>query len=107
MSGVFPYGITRYPRSVWNEMQRDAAPAPNEIPKTYFCPECGHRHWIHSKIGMSHVVPKGSRETPTNSVEAARRHHAVHGDMDGKTCLLAECALHYPQGSSRKVVNDG
>ena len=23
-------------------------------------------------------------------------HHAKHGDMDGHTCLLAKCTLHYP-----------
>lgn len=25
-------------------------------------------------------------------------HHAKHGDMDGTTCLLNRCALHYPAG---------
>ena len=35
--------------------------------------------------------------TPANDVEAARRHHEIHGDMDGHTCLLSACALHYPQ----------
>ena len=37
---------------------------------------------------------------PAISVEAARRHHLKHGDMDGHTCLLARCALHYPQSPS-------
>ncbi|KKK83564.1 hypothetical protein LCGC14_2792080 [marine sediment metagenome] len=35
--------------------------------------------------------------TPANDIETARRHHKRHGDMDGKTCLLSECALHYPR----------
>lgn len=36
-------------------------------------------------------------KTPDNDVKAARRHHKKHGDMDGLTCLLSACALHYPQ----------
>ena len=32
-----------------------------------------------------------------NKVAEARRHHKKHGDMDGHTCLLAECELHYPK----------
>lgn len=35
-------------------------------------------------------------DTPANSLEAAHRHHKQHGDMDGDTCLLGACALHYP-----------
>lgn len=31
------------------------------------------------------------------SVKEAIRHHKKHGDMDGHTCLLAECPLHYPK----------
>ena len=31
------------------------------------------------------------------SVEVARRHHLKHGDMDGHTCLLSACAIHYPK----------
>ena len=34
-------------------------------------------------------------KTPANDIESARKHHKQHGDMDGHTCLLAECALHY------------
>ena len=33
---------------------------------------------------------------PADDIEAARRHHKMHGDMDGNTCLLNKCALHYP-----------
>ncbi len=33
-------------------------------------------------------------DSPATSIEAARAHHAEHGDMDGHTCLLVECALH-------------
>ena len=33
---------------------------------------------------------------PAGDIEAARRHHKMHGDMDGATCLLSKCALHYP-----------
>lgn len=36
------------------------------------------------------------------SVEVARRHHLKHGDMDGHTCLLSKCALHYPESSAPK-----
>jgi len=36
-----------------------------------------------------------SNETPENSIEEARKHHKEHGDMDGETCLLNKCALHY------------
>ena len=40
-------------------------------------------------------------------VQAAIDHHEKHGDMDGHTCLLNECALHYPisyiKHNSRKV----
>ena len=28
---------------------------------------------------------------------AASKHHLIHGDMDGSTCLLSKCALHYPK----------
>lgn len=35
-------------------------------------------------------------KTPSNSIQAARRHHKKHGDMDFATCLLSECKLHYP-----------
>ncbi len=31
------------------------------------------------------------------SRRAARRHHLKHGDMDGHTCLLSVCAIHYPK----------
>jgi len=41
----------------------------------------------------SHTTVK----TPANDIEEARKHHAKHGDMDGHTCLLNECALHYPK----------
>lgn len=34
-------------------------------------------------------------------VDAARTHHRRHGDMDGHTCLLAKCALHYPRDVGR------
>uniref|UniRef100_A0A6M3M7A8 Uncharacterized protein n=1 Tax=viral metagenome TaxID=1070528 RepID=A0A6M3M7A8_9ZZZZ len=60
MSGV-RIGSVYYPRHVWNEMQRDAAPTPDEWPKTYFCKECGHKHWTHSKIGRNHLIPKRLR----------------------------------------------
>lgn len=30
-------------------------------------------------------------------VGSAALHHHLHGDMDGKTCLLNKCALHYPE----------
>lgn len=36
--------------------------------------------------------------SPANDVEEARRHHEEHGDMDGDTCMLSACALHYPDG---------
>ena len=32
-------------------------------------------------------------------VQKAIDHHKKHGDMDGHTCLLNECALHYPEAS--------
>ena len=38
---------------------------------------------------------------PTSTVgtnkRMARRHHAKHGDMDRRICLLSACALHYPR----------
>ncbi len=37
-----------------------------------------------------------SERTPSNDIRAARRHHKKHGDMNGQTCLLSECRLHYP-----------
>ena len=53
--------------------------------------------WIHSYIRYCRKYdPLGPKETPANSVEAARKHHKRHGDMDGHTCLLARCVLHYP-----------
>jgi hypothetical protein len=36
-------------------------------------------------------------ESPATSIAAAKRHHKRHGDMDGHTCLLSACALHYPK----------
>ncbi len=38
-----------------------------------------------------------TQPTPADDIEAARQHHEMHGDMDGTTCLLSKCALHYPQ----------
>ena len=32
----------------------------------------------------------------TREEVAAIKHHRRHRDMDGHTCLLAECAIHYP-----------
>lgn len=42
------------------------------------------------------------------SIEAAYRHHLKHGDMDGRTCLLSACALHYPKvrGSASTARNN-
>ncbi len=37
-----------------------------------------------------------NKHTPGTNIRDARRHHKKHGDMDGKTCLLSECKLHYP-----------
>ena len=37
-----------------------------------------------------------NKRTPSNDRQAARRHHKKHGDMNGETCLLSECRLHYP-----------
>lgn len=34
--------------------------------------------------------------TVADNIADAKRHHKKHGDMDGKTCLLSMCALHYP-----------
>lgn len=34
---------------------------------------------------------------PATSVRVAWVHHAKHGDIDGHTCLLGACALHYPK----------
>ena len=42
----------------------------------------------------------GCRGLVANSKSAARAHHAKHGDMEGHTCLLRECALHYPRKES-------
>ena len=42
----------------------------------------------------------GPLKTAANSVRLAQAHHKQHGDMGGrrrKTCLLMECALHYPK----------
>ena len=37
----------------------------------------------------------------TSEEHRACEHHRKHGDMDGHTCLLNECALHYPISPSR------
>ena len=34
--------------------------------------------------------------TAANNIDDAIKHHNKFGDMDGKTCLLNQCALHYP-----------
>jgi ssDNA-binding Zn-finger/Zn-ribbon topoisomerase 1 len=49
--------------------------------KPVACPQCQSRKWS---------------DNPATDIEAARRHHEMHGDIDGKTCLLNKCALHYP-----------
>ena len=36
-------------------------------------------------------------KTPANDTFTALEHHRIHGDMDGKTCLLDECVVHYPK----------
>lgn len=42
---------------------------------------------------------KGTIKVPANDIEAAKAHHAKYGDIDLETgtCLLSECALHYPE----------
>lgn len=35
--------------------------------------------------------------TVATNKRVARAHHRKHGDMDGQTCLLTRCALHYPR----------
>jgi transcriptional regulator with XRE-family HTH domain len=52
--------------------------------------------WLRFRAAEPERSQEG-RETPGTSVEAARKHHAEHGDMDGRTCLLSACALHYPK----------
>lgn len=38
-------------------------------------------------------------------LEEARKHHKKHGDMDGHTCLLNECPIHYPKKEEiRKLI---
>ena len=54
------YCGVNFTRKTWNEMQRDAYD-PKDSPKTYFCKECGHKHWTHSKIGRNHLIPKRLR----------------------------------------------
>ena len=44
--------------------------------------------------------------TPTTNKRQAEKHHKKHGDMDGHTCLLAICALHYPQKAKRGLTRD-
>ena len=76
------------------------------IPTThYVCPHCERReeHRGLSKKVVFEGRPTNSdtKRTPANSIEAAREHHTKHGDMDGHTCLLAECALHYPKSRDK------
>lgn len=61
------------------------------------CPKCG-RNFVWEVQSLA-----TANDDPTTSVEAARRHHAKHGDMDGKVCLLTRCALHYPHNSTPKA----
>ena len=49
----------------------------------------------------------GNPETATLLRDAmacadATRHHEQHGDMDGKTCLLATCPVHYPKADAHR-----
>ena len=67
---------------------------------------------IHIEYGQ--IIYQCSREEPGYmcdlafpiceecEVQAAIEHHQKHGDMDGHTCLLNECALHYPKSSLSK-----
>lgn len=48
-------------------------------------------------IAVARILGIDTRKTPATSIAAARSHHAEHGDMDGHTCLLNACALHYPK----------
>lgn len=38
--------------------------------------------------------------------EVARQHHAEHGDMDGDVCMLARCAIHYPDAAAERRVRE-
>jgi len=44
--------------------------------------------------------------SPEKKLEEAQKHHKKHGDMNGHTCLLNECTIHYPkrklEGSKEK-----
>lgn len=54
------------------------------------CRGCGTMNFVKVKRQLK------PDEYPENSIDAAVKHHKKHGDMDGLTCLLGACALHYP-----------
>ena len=46
-------------------------------------------------------IKSDTKRTPANDIQVAKEHHKKHGDMDGDTCLLSECALHYPKSQDK------
>jgi hypothetical protein len=66
------------------------------------CPLCGCREYIGELTGDDFDAMEADF-IPAKSIAAAKRHHEKHGDMDGETCLLSACALHYPLAVSREA----
>ena len=58
-------------------------------------------HTYGAQAGPITIYPLHQGDFDKRAIEIlpSLEHHAKHGDMDGKTCLLAKCALHYPEGT--------
>jgi hypothetical protein len=92
----------------------------NKSWKFLYCPNCGVARACGEPKCSSCAYPFPLPTLPNNSIEQlmldvledakklppylrsaelnkALEHHATHGDMDGKTCLLNECVIHYPK----------
>jgi len=55
-----------------------------------------HQH--HNDLEALLVSPREEKEgSAFTSLEEAHKHHKKHGDMNGHTCLLNECPIHYPK----------
>lgn len=58
-----------------------------------------HTHGANAGPIAVYPLIKSEFEQRAKEILPALEHHAKHGDMDGNTCLLSECTIHYPEGS--------
>ena len=61
-----------------------------------------HTHGAQAGPIAVYPLHKDEFNKRASEVMSSLEHHVKHGDMDGKTCLLTKCALHYPEGEKKE-----